>query len=37
MLTVEETLELQILEKIDVGYTDKFWKKEKWTEQEKDE
>ena len=37
MLTVEETRELRILEKIDVGYTDKFRKKEKWTEEEKDE
>ena len=37
MLTVEETRELRILEKIDVGYTDKFRKKEKQTEEEKDE
>ena len=35
MLTSEETRELQQLEKVDAGYTDKFRKKEKWTEEEK--
>jgi len=37
MLTVDETRELQILEKVDVSYTDKFRNKEEWTEEEKEE
>ena len=37
MLTLEETRELQYLEKVDAGYTEKFRKKKKWTEEEKEE
>ena len=37
MLTLDETLELQLLEKVDVSYTDKFRNKEEWTEEEKEE
>ena len=37
MLTSEEKRELHHLEKIDVGYTEKFWNKEEWTEEEKKE
>ena len=37
MLTSEETRELQQLEKVDAGYTDKFRNKEEWTEKEKEE
>ena len=37
MLTLDETLQLQLLEKVDVSYTDKFRNKEEWTEEEKDE
>ena len=37
MLTLEETRELQYLEKVDAGYTEKFWNKEEWTEEEKKE
>ena len=37
MLTLEETRELQNLEKVDAGYTEKFRKKKKWTEEEKEE
>ena len=37
MLTSEEKSELQHLEKIDAGYTEKFRNKEEWTEEEKKE
>ena len=37
MLTLEETHELQQLEKVDAGYTEKFRNKEEWTEEEKEE
>ena len=37
MLTSEEKRELQHLEKIDAGYTEKFRNKEEWTEEEKKE
>ena len=37
MLTSEEKLEFQYLEKIDAGYTEKFRNKEEWTEEEKKE
>ena len=37
MLTLEEVRELQHLEKVDVGYTEKFRNKEEWTEEEKKE
>ena len=37
MLTSEEKRELQYLEKIDAGYTEKFRNKEAWTEEEKEE
>ena len=37
MLTLEETRELQHLEKVDAGYTEKFRNKKKWTEEEKEE
>ena len=37
MLTSEEKRELQHLEKIDAGYTEKFRNKMEWTEEEKKE
>ena len=37
MFTVDETRELQILEKVYVSYTGKFRNEEEWTEEEKEE